>query len=273
MENETAFLGLYDDKKTKHPLHWYGGRDDRYGGGGGGHLPIFACFICIVRVALVVDLCLLADALPPFCSGGCFAAAVVLVITSGGCFAVLLGWVDALPPCWVGWILCNLCRVVDLCTLGVVVSLSRFTLGKWYNLAIDHNISWFVVNKLCYPLDKLIWDIALVKKKKRTKPCILNNFPVLRSQRIQNRWKVRNWKPSESIFRSFDRIIVLVLLNSKEWKQYKKKRRKSWTLNRSKQHSEIRLKMQVTSRVRVIASFLFRIFSSVYWATVTGQSK
>jgi len=49
--------------------------------------PAFACFICIVRVALVVDLCLLADALPPFCSGGCFAAVVVLVIASGRCFA------------------------------------------------------------------------------------------------------------------------------------------------------------------------------------------
>ena len=123
--------------------------------------------------------------------------------------------------------------------------LGNIFFGKWYNLAIDHNISWFVVNKLCDPLDKLIRDIALVKKKKRTKPCILNNFPVLRSQRIQNKWKVWNWKPSKSIFRSFDRIIVLVLLNSKEWKQYKKKRRKSWTLNRSKQHSEIRLKCKL----------------------------
>jgi len=49
--------------------------------------PAFACFVYIVRVALVVGLCSLADALPPFCSSGCFFVAVVLVIASGGCFA------------------------------------------------------------------------------------------------------------------------------------------------------------------------------------------
>ena len=59
--------------------------------------PAFACFVCIVQVGLVVGLCSLADALPPFCSGGCFVAVIVLVIASGGCFAVLLGLVDALP--------------------------------------------------------------------------------------------------------------------------------------------------------------------------------
>jgi hypothetical protein len=40
----------------------------------------------------------LADTLPPCCSGGCFAAAIVLVITSGGCFAAVVGRVEALLP-------------------------------------------------------------------------------------------------------------------------------------------------------------------------------
>jgi hypothetical protein len=38
------------------------------------------------------------DTLRLFCSGGCFATAVVLMITSGGCFAAMVGRVDALPP-------------------------------------------------------------------------------------------------------------------------------------------------------------------------------
>jgi hypothetical protein len=38
--------------------------------------------------------------------------------------------VDALPPCWVGWMLCHFCRVVDLYDLGFVVSFSRFSCGR-----------------------------------------------------------------------------------------------------------------------------------------------
>jgi hypothetical protein len=92
---------------------------------GGGHLLFserfsfctYLCYIvCIVRIALVVSrrmLCrrsALTDASPPFCSGGCFVAIVVLVEDRFWRMLCRRGRL-------LRWMLCHLCCVVDLAPL------------------------------------------------------------------------------------------------------------------------------------------------------------
>jgi len=89
-------------------------------------------------------LSLLVDALSRFYSGGCFTAAVVFV---GDCFGRIL----CHHILSVGWMLCHLCCVVDLCTLDIVVSFaSSFVyscLGLRVFVSLLHCCSCFLV---CY---------------------------------------------------------------------------------------------------------------------------
>ena len=66
--------------------------------------------------------CLPVDSLSPFYSGGCFAAAVVLV---GDCFGQMFWRLGGVG--WISGCMCHLYCVVDLCTFGVVVSFSWFS--------------------------------------------------------------------------------------------------------------------------------------------------
>ena len=69
---------------------------------------------------VLLPLSSLADALPPFYSGGCFAVAVMLVGNHLGRMLCRHGLL-------VGCMLCHLCCAINLCTLYVVVFLSRFS--------------------------------------------------------------------------------------------------------------------------------------------------